>query len=38
MFLTKDPRSETTVGVRVEEVRMAGERTLAADEELAVTV
>ena len=38
MFLTKDPRSESTTGVRVEEARMAGGGTPATDEDLEVTV
>ena len=38
MFLTKDPRSETTAGVRVKEAKTAGGGTPAADEELEVTV
>ena len=38
MFLTKDPRSETTTGVRVVEVGMVGGGMPATDEELEVTV
>ena len=38
MFLTKDPRSETTSGVRVVEVGMVGGGMPATDEELEVTV
>ena len=36
MFLTKDPRSETTAGVRVVEVGMAGGGTPAANEKVTV--